>query len=276
MINRIATTGHGVKKMLGDRLFLFALTIALSLSVLNLSSMGLAQNPPQAEASSVERGPTVEHTPSQLPTVTFHNGQLTITAYNASLRDILEMVRAQTGAAIDIPPEANERVFINVGPGPTRRVLDSLLAGSNFNYVLLGSETNPQALTKVVLALKPTGNTDNGTVAETAPLGHRRVEPQVARRQEASSDDAEQPTAPIQQASDSAPAEPSAASAQKQENVEKTEGSDRIEAAADISTQAPVEYPRTPNIRTAQEVLQDLYARRQAIQQQQQHPSSPQ
>src|ERR1700758_5359042 len=72
----------------------------------------------QASPQSEERppapapsAPTLEHMPAHLPTVTFRNGELTIVAYNATLRDILEMVRTQTGATIDIPPDANERVM---------------------------------------------------------------------------------------------------------------------------------------------------------------------
>jgi hypothetical protein len=106
---------------------------------------------PQASAPST---PMLEQPPSQLPEVTFHNGELSIIAYNSTLRDILEMVRRQTGATIDIPPTANERVFVRLGPGPASQVLASLLAGSAFNFIVLNAESDPKTLTKVVLSPK--------------------------------------------------------------------------------------------------------------------------
>jgi hypothetical protein len=121
------------------------------------------QRPPEQKASPQSDGHStaatppalaLEHMPSHLPTVTFHNGELSIVAYNSTLRDILEMVRSQTGATIDIPPDANERVVVQLGPGPARQVLASLLAGSDFNFVVLNSDTDPLALTKVVLSPK--------------------------------------------------------------------------------------------------------------------------
>jgi hypothetical protein len=95
-----------------------------------------------------------EQMPATPPQVIFHNGLLTITAQNSTLGDILRAVRNQTGAAVDVPANATERVAGNFGPGPARDVLSSLLNGSHFNYLLLGSATNPDALEHVILTLK--------------------------------------------------------------------------------------------------------------------------
>lgn len=98
-------------------------------------------------------------TPAQMPatpaTVVFKAGQLTVTAPNSTLGDILHEVRRQTGASIDIPGNATERVMGVFGPGPVRDVLAVILNGSHFNYVLLGSATDPTALERVVLFSKP-------------------------------------------------------------------------------------------------------------------------
>ena len=206
--------------------------------------------------------PTPEHTPSRLPTVTFQNGELTIVAYNATLRDILEAVHSATGAMIDIPPDANERVAVRLGPGPVRRVLDSLLVGSAYNYVMLGSAADPNALAKVVLSAKPSDASDKGTAQRGAQV--------LASRRES--------VAPVEQAETSVPAtEVAAQTVSKQENsaaqVETqatTEGeTERANSAAEVN-------PHTPNIKSAQEVLQDLYARRrQAMEQQNQQPQTP-
>lgn len=93
--------------------------------------------------------------PATAPNVAFSGGQLTITAPNSTLGDILREVRKQTGASVDIPGNATERVMGTFGPGPARDVLASLLNGSHFNYVLLGSATNPSALDRVMLLSKP-------------------------------------------------------------------------------------------------------------------------
>src|SRR5712691_11104717 len=84
--------------------------------------------------------PTLEQMPASAPQVFFRNGQLTIVARNSTLGDILRAVHTQTGASVDIPSHATERVVSNLGPGPARDVLASLLNGSHFNYVMLRSE----------------------------------------------------------------------------------------------------------------------------------------
>ncbi len=89
--------------------------------------------------------------PASPPEVQFHQGQLTIRASNSTLGDILRAVRKETGASVDVPGNVTERVVGQFGPGPARDVLASLLNGSHFNYVLLGSAQNPFALERVIL-----------------------------------------------------------------------------------------------------------------------------
>jgi hypothetical protein len=98
--------------------------------------------------------PTLAQMPATPPQVSFQGGQLTISAQNSTLGDILKAVRVQTGATIDLPGNAPERVVGNFGPAPARDVLASLLNGSHFNYLLLGSETDPSALDRVILMAK--------------------------------------------------------------------------------------------------------------------------
>ncbi len=117
------------------------------------------QSPLQAPTQEQSMPPappasTLDQMSSRLPTVTLHNGELSIVAYNSTLRDILEMVRSQTGATIEIPPNANERVFVQLGPGPVRQVLASLLAGSDFNFVVLTTDSDPPVLSQLVLSPK--------------------------------------------------------------------------------------------------------------------------
>jgi hypothetical protein len=102
--------------------------------------------------------------PAVPPKVSFSKGLLTIVAENSTLSDILRAVRAQTGAAVEIPPNASERVVAHLGPGVPRDVLASLLNGSHFNYVMLGSPTNPDKVDRIILTSK------SGTVPDAAPV----------------------------------------------------------------------------------------------------------
>ncbi|MGA9815069.1 MAG: hypothetical protein WBQ64_19970, partial [Terriglobales bacterium] len=81
-----------------------------------------APEPPPAPAPPPPP-PTPEQMPAVPPQVHYSQGQLTIVAENSTLADILRAVRAQTGAAVEVPPNATERVVTHLGPGPARDVL---------------------------------------------------------------------------------------------------------------------------------------------------------
>jgi hypothetical protein len=104
--------------------------------------------PPQAPAPP----PTLEQSPPTPAQVTYSNGQLTILAQNATLSQVLRSVQSLTGASIDMPAgTSNERVVGQLGPGQPRDVLNSLLNGTKFNYIILGVNGNPGAVQKVIL-----------------------------------------------------------------------------------------------------------------------------
>jgi hypothetical protein len=58
----------------------------------------------------------MDQIPATPARVTFEGGLLTISAQNSTLAEILRDVRKLTGASIEIPPGANERVVANVYP----------------------------------------------------------------------------------------------------------------------------------------------------------------
>ena len=109
----------------------------------------------------VERQPAPTSTPEEGPSspadVTFQSGQLTILARNSTMGDVLTQVGKKTGAAIDMPPSSTERVVGQFGPGAPRDVLAQLLNGSHYDYVLMGSPADANALKKIVLMVRPTG-----------------------------------------------------------------------------------------------------------------------
>ncbi len=115
----------------------------------------------------------LEQVPAVAPRVHFSGGELTIVAHNSTLSDVLKEVREQTGAEFDIPPNANERVVADLGPGPARSVLADLLNGTHFNYVMVGSTTDPTAIQSIILTPR-SGGPDTTTTAANRPGAPQR------------------------------------------------------------------------------------------------------
>ena len=112
-----------------------------------------AQPLPQAQAppQPVEP-PRPDQTTPLAPQVTYQNGQLSIQAQNSTLSSILSAVHARTGARVEMPEDtANDRAAAQLGPGNPRDVLASLLQGSRFDYIFIGSPTDPDVLSEVIL-----------------------------------------------------------------------------------------------------------------------------
>jgi hypothetical protein len=101
---------------------------------------------------------------------------LTIVAQNSSLGDILREVHKTTGAVIDVPATASERVVGQIGPGPAREVLATLLNGTSFNYVLVGSMSDPTTLASVILTTRTAGG--GGAVQRRCLSAPQRYEQQ--------------------------------------------------------------------------------------------------
>jgi hypothetical protein len=209
------------------------------------------KDPPAAQpvAPAVPLSP--EQMPASPPQVAFNSGILTIIANNSTLGDILRAVHRQTGATVDVPGNATERVVGKFGPGPVRDVLTLLLNGSHFNYVLLGSATNPNALDRVMLISRSGGMEEP---AQQANAAAQYQAPPVAASQFA-----ENPDAANDDAADTM--------------------QDTNDAVEDQANQAqPEEQPqRQPNpfgqpgaVKTPEQLLQELQQRQQQMQQQQQ------
>jgi hypothetical protein len=93
--------------------------------------------------------------PAGASIINYRGGQLTIVAQNASFEDVLRVTCRQTGTVIEIPPGTDERVAGLWGPGPAREVIASFLNGSQFNYVMMGSENDSNRLARIVLSRRP-------------------------------------------------------------------------------------------------------------------------
>ncbi|HKW18921.1 MAG TPA: AMIN domain-containing protein [Terriglobales bacterium] len=124
--------------------------------------------------------------PAKPVLVEYANGQLEIHAHDALLFDVLAMIHQQTGAEIAIPAfTREERVVGDFGPGGASEVLAQLLNGTNMNFVVVASPTDPSVLRNVILSLKPEGGAeyippDNSAQAvNTVPSDNNEVPPPV-------------------------------------------------------------------------------------------------
>lgn len=200
---------------------------------------------------------TLEQMPSGPVIVTFQNGEVTIEAHNSSLSDILRAFGEKTGAMIDIPPDANERVIGRIGPGLAVEVLASLLNGSAFNYVMLGSDADPNVLATVILIPRSSESAAKG--------GHQagqsvvsQVQPALLQWQASHEQETRTPTLARE-----ATEEDTGQKENVQENHEVGGGPDGSQANEGKSE-------ASPSVKTSQQMLQDLYSTRYQMMQQQQ------
>jgi hypothetical protein len=148
--------------------------------------------PPPAQPPGILSPIALQQIPATPAQVEYKDGRLTILARNSTLGDILISVRKQTGADIDFPPNTTERVVGEFGPGPARDVLATLLDGSSFNYVLLGSASNPNELERVILThgSKAVADSRTGLSSPTRQgFGGRQVPIQISPSQMSSDED---------------------------------------------------------------------------------------
>jgi hypothetical protein len=94
--------------------------------------------------------------PANPPQVTYAGGELTVVANNSSLADILTGIDRLVGAHLEGARPNSERVFGQFGPGSPRAVLDSLLSGSPYDFILVGAIDDPGGVQKILLT--PHGN----------------------------------------------------------------------------------------------------------------------
>jgi hypothetical protein len=198
----------------------------------------------------------LDQVPAVAPKVTYEGGQLSIVAHNCTLADVLRAVKKQLGADLDVPPNATERVVADLGPGRPRDVITDLLNGTHFNYVIVGSASDPSAVQSLALTPK-TGGTE--TAAATPPnrpgVPSRGFQPGMA------SSAGQGVTGP-----------PDAGQAEPDDNTEPPE-----EATTDPNDE---DQPPTPQSadqnqgqqtpKTPEQLLQELQRQQQQMQQQQQ------
>ena len=133
----------------------------------------------------VTRTERIQPDPVKPLDVSFHDGMLAIQANKATLSEVLYAVQQRTGAEVAIAAGAEqERVVVDLGPGPAQEVLARLLNGSKFNFLIMNSAEDPRKLDRIILSPRVEG-------AYSAPL------PPVTQSDDSEDDDTPvQPTMP--------------------------------------------------------------------------------
>ncbi len=228
---------------------------------------------------------TPEQRPANPPMVSYVDGKLTVVAKNSTLGDVLRAIAAKTGASIDVPEAANERVVSQLGPAPARDVMAALLNGSHFNYVMVGTETNPNSVAHVILTAKtdrPEGSANtNASLARPTVLPRNALQAAIMQpyqemlQQQQQAQQAAAAELQQQIASESVP-EPAQASSQAV--VGNPAASSSTSDGAPAETVPVPDAPAAANNsgeKTPQQTLQDLYETRRQMMQIQHAPPSP-
>jgi hypothetical protein len=96
--------------------------------------------------------PTPVAPPAPKVQVGYQGGLLSIAANKATLAEVLFEIQKRTGADIPIPAgAAGDQVVTKIGPVPPGAALAALLNGSNFNFIMVGSDDTPSQLRSVLI-----------------------------------------------------------------------------------------------------------------------------
>lgn len=156
------------------------------------------------------------------------------------MADVIAGLRQTLGIPIEVEGgPTGERIAAQIGPAPVRSVLLSLFDGSKYDYFILGSASDPQMVSKVILTPKSGGSTTQTAGPAPAPAN---TEP---------SEDIEQQEEPEQ------PEEENPGSAPTQENTPRQQ-------------QPEVQESNPNNVKTPEQLLEELKQMEKQKQQQQQ------
>ena len=156
---------------------------------------------PSVKPAEPETTPGQEQPATSTPIAQVTDGRLTIRANGADFASVLESLGSATGLTIETPATiSSEPVFLNIGPVPIVDGLVALLNGSNYNYIIVGSERDSQAVKRLILTERSTGGagtlvaSTQGSPPAAQPLLYGGVQEDAA----AESEPPPPPPAPVQ------------------------------------------------------------------------------
>jgi hypothetical protein len=219
------------------------------------------------ELSLRDKSAAAEHVAASAPRVTYAGGMLTISAQNSLLSDIMSALHAAMGADIDLPAGASgQRIWVQAGPGPARKVLDELLSSTDLNYVIQGSATDADGIRKVLLSAHgdPTSGAPRSPGGPSNQAASRRDSPIDSETQEAT------------ELTNSAVSEPPTAAGMSPPNPDSSSPALPNGPANPLPAVAEsVAHPGPPAALTQERITQQLltmYEQRKQLQQNQQVP----
>jgi len=88
-------------------------------------------------------------------TVRYESGKLTVVARGVTLQSVLQLIAQRTGTAIESTGWFDAgQVYVELGPASVQEVLTDLLNGSSANYVMLGSQSNPGFVERLIISAR--------------------------------------------------------------------------------------------------------------------------
>ena len=229
-------------------------TTAVSESPEAIASAQTASKPPAADT----------------PKVSYVGGQLRINALDSTLAEVLAKVAALTGVKIDVPAGADKEPMpvVELGPGPAREILASLLSDSDFDYLIQASDKDPDLMQSVVLIprAKKSGGPKGTIMAarqSSSPFARAATPPpEVA---EAREPDTAVPAQPQNAAAEASSPNPQPAPTQPDQPMPLTPAQP---AQSDFSKPAQLSPPATLNSQSINQQLQQMYQQRMQMVQQ--------
>jgi hypothetical protein len=105
--------------------------------------------------------------------VTYTHELLGVVARGCRFADVLSAIGRQTGISVELPGgSGEERIFFEIAPAPVPDVLQSLLDGAEFNYVILWSRKDPKQLARIILSRRTNVSTASAELnAPSQPSG---------------------------------------------------------------------------------------------------------
>ena len=248
---------------------LLLLATALLCTAGSLRAQQTTPEPAKDATASATEIVTEPLTPADMlptaPRVDCQKDHLSIHADNSTLGSILNAVQSCLGVRVDIPAGGSaQRVFTDLGPGPVRQVLGSLLSSTDFDYAIGTADGDPEKIQNVVLMTR--GKEPNAvlsaedladgkpmTAARRAYLQNRRAIEMARAAGEAATNQATEETAENDTAAQDAGSDnpPDAAPAAAAVNAAPASTDQPAVAAASTDPTPPVAPVRTDSAQTS-------------------------
>jgi hypothetical protein len=108
--------------------------------------------------------------PASTPIAQVTDGKLLIKANGQDFASVLESVRSATGFEVEMPSVVNsEPVFLDTGLTTVSDALVALLSGTNYNYIIVGSEQDPRIVKRLILTERASGPAATLVASTQAP-----------------------------------------------------------------------------------------------------------